>query len=188
MFKNSFVKLACINPVVEVGLPLENAKEIVNALKKSKASINLLPELATTGYTCGDLFYHEGLLKENYEAIDYIVKNNPSKGIVVFGAPLELSGSLFNCAIVVKEHEILGVVENMAWFESKLTGEREYVFGRGGGENLAEELRTDLLAQIPLGQPDWTDEDFAPSVYAEDHPTGKTYLDMAQKIVDKLTK
>ena len=29
MFKNSFVKLACINPVVEVGLPLENAKEIV---------------------------------------------------------------------------------------------------------------------------------------------------------------
>ena len=85
-------------------------------------------------------------------------------------------------------HEILGVVENMSWFESKLTGEREYVFGRGGGEKLAEELRTELLAQIPLGQPDWTDEDFAPSVYAADHPTGKTYLDMAQKIVEKLTK
>ena len=50
------------------------------------------------------------LIKENYEAIDYIVKNNPSKGIVVFGAPLELAGSLFNCAIVLKEHEILGVV------------------------------------------------------------------------------
>ena len=110
MFKNSFVKLACINPVVEVGLPLENAKEIVNALKKSRASINLFPELATTGYSCGDLFHHEGLMKENYEAIDYIVKNNPSKGIVVFGAPLELTGSLFNCAIVIKEHEILGIV------------------------------------------------------------------------------
>ena len=75
MFKNSFVKLACINPVVEVGLPLENAKEIVNALKKSRASINLFPELATTGYSCGDLFHHEGLMKENYEAIDYIEKN-----------------------------------------------------------------------------------------------------------------
>jgi NAD+ synthase (glutamine-hydrolysing) len=110
MFKNSFVKLACINPVVEVGLPLENAKEIVNALKKSRASINLFPELATTGYSCGDLFHHEGLMKENYEAIDYIVKNNPSKGIVVFGAPLELTGSLFNCAIVIKEHEILGII------------------------------------------------------------------------------
>ena len=85
-------------------------------------------------------------------------------------------------------HEILGVVENMAWFESKLTGEREYVFGRGGGPKLAEELRTDLLGQVPLGQPDWEDEDFAPSVYAEDHPTGKLYMEMAQKIVGKLSK
>ncbi|WP_413364054.1 P-loop NTPase [Lysinibacillus sp. 3P01SB] len=85
-------------------------------------------------------------------------------------------------------HEILGVVENMAWFQSKLTGEREYVFGRGGGPKLAEELRTDLLGQVPLGQPDWEDEDFAPSVYAEDHPTGKLYLEMAQKVVEKLAK
>ncbi|CAM5203272.1 Iron-sulfur cluster carrier protein OS=Ureibacillus acetophenoni OX=614649 GN=SAMN05877842_1055 PE=3 SV=1 [Ureibacillus acetophenoni] len=30
-------------------------------------------------------------------------------------------------------HDILGVIENMAWFESKLTGEKEYVFGKGGG-------------------------------------------------------
>ncbi|MFF5996273.1 P-loop NTPase [Lysinibacillus sp. KU-BSD001] len=85
-------------------------------------------------------------------------------------------------------HEILGVIENMAWFESKLTGEREYVFGQGGGPKLAEELRTDLLGQIPLGQPDWADEDFAPSVYAEDHATGKIYLEIAGRIVDKLTK
>lgn len=85
-------------------------------------------------------------------------------------------------------HEILGVVENMAWFESKLTGEREYVFGRGGGPKLAEELRTDLLGQVPLGQPDWEDDDFAPSVYAEDHPTGKLYMEMAQKLVEKSAK
>ncbi len=85
-------------------------------------------------------------------------------------------------------HEILGVVENMAWFQSKLTGEREYVFGRGGGPKLAEELRTDLLGQVPLGQPDWEDEDFAPSVYAENHPTGKLYLEMAQKVIDQLAK
>lgn len=85
-------------------------------------------------------------------------------------------------------HEILGVVENMAWFESKTTGEREFVFGKGGGAKLAEELRTELLAQIPLGQPDWTEEDFAPSIYAADHPTGELYLEMARKITEKLTK
>ena len=63
------------------------------------------------------------------------------------------------------DHEILGVIENMAWFESK-SKEKEYVFGKGGGPKLADELRTELLGQIPLGQPDWNDDDFAPSVYS----------------------
>lgn len=84
------------------------------------------------------------------------------------------------------EHEILGVIENMAYFESKLTGEKEYVFGQGGGEKLAEELNTKVLGQLPLGQPDWDEEDFAPSVYKEDHKLGKIYHDIAQKVVNTL--
>lgn len=83
------------------------------------------------------------------------------------------------------EHELLGVIENMSWFESKVTGEREFVFGKGGGNRLSEELRTDLLGQIPLGQPDWDEEDFAPSVYAENHPIGKIYTKIAEKIIQK---
>ena len=86
------------------------------------------------------------------------------------------------------DHELLGVIENMSWFESKVTGEREYVFGKGGGTRLAEELRTDLIGQIPLGQPDWNEEDFAPSVYAEDHPIGKIYTEIATNILDKTKK
>ena len=85
------------------------------------------------------------------------------------------------------DHEVLGVIENMAWFESK-SGDKEYVFGKGGGPKLADELRTDLLGQIPLGQPDWNEADFAPSVYAETHATGKIYLDIAAKVADKLAK
>lgn len=81
------------------------------------------------------------------------------------------------------DHGLLGVIENMAWFESKTTGEKEYVFGQGGGVRLAEELRTELLGQIPLGQPDWNEEDFAPSVYEEDHPIGQIYMDIAKKVV-----
>lgn len=85
-------------------------------------------------------------------------------------------------------HEVLGVIENMSWFESESTGNKEYVFGKGGGPKLAEELRTELLGQIPLGQPDWSEEDFAPSVYAEAHSTGKLYLDIAKQVINKLTK
>ncbi|WP_026023118.1 Mrp/NBP35 family ATP-binding protein [Paenisporosarcina sp. TG20] len=84
-------------------------------------------------------------------------------------------------------HEVLGVIENMAWFQSKTSNEKEYVFGKGGGTKLAEELRVELLGQIPLGQPDWDEEDFAPSVYAETHSTGKMYGEIALKIINKLT-
>jgi ATP-binding protein involved in chromosome partitioning len=84
------------------------------------------------------------------------------------------------------EHEILGVVENMSYFESKLTGEKEYVFGKGGGERLARELQTEVLAQIPLGQPDVSEEDFSPSVYEEGSVQGDIFQAMARKVIDKV--
>lgn len=86
------------------------------------------------------------------------------------------------------DHEVLGVIENMAWFQSKTSNEKEYVFGKGGGPKLADELRTELLGQIPLGQPDWNEEDFAPSVYSETHSTGKIYEEIALKVISKLNK
>lgn len=85
------------------------------------------------------------------------------------------------------EHEVLGVIENMAYYESKITGEREYVFGQGGGDKLAEELTTEVLGRLPLRQPDWDENDFAPSIYQEDHSLGKIYMEIAKK-VSSLTK
>ncbi|AUD12652.1 MULTISPECIES: Mrp/NBP35 family ATP-binding protein [unclassified Planococcus (in: firmicutes)] len=82
-------------------------------------------------------------------------------------------------------HEVLGVVENMSWFESQGSGKKEYIFGKGGGAKLAEELQAPLLGQIPLGQPDWDENDFAPSVYAENHPTGKIYGEIAQQVLQQ---
>lgn len=84
-------------------------------------------------------------------------------------------------------HEIIGVVENMAYYECKDCGAKDYVFGRGGGAKLAEELHTDLLAQIPLGAPDnhVSEPDFSPSVYKEDSPGGKLYIGLAQAVIDR---
>lgn len=86
------------------------------------------------------------------------------------------------------DHEIIGVIENMSYFESQVTGEKEYVFGKGGGEKLAEELNTNVLGNIPLGQPNWDEEDFAPSIYKEDHKIGALYAEIAQKVVETLEK
>ncbi|OMP67913.1 Mrp/NBP35 family ATP-binding protein [Domibacillus epiphyticus] len=86
------------------------------------------------------------------------------------------------------DHEVVGVIENMAYFENKATGEKEYIFGQGGGDKLADELRTELLGRLPLQQPDWNENDFAPSVYAEDHPLGAIYQEIAKKLDTKLAK
>jgi ATP-binding protein involved in chromosome partitioning len=83
------------------------------------------------------------------------------------------------------KHEIVGVVENMAYYECGDCGKKEYVFGRGGGAKLASELHTDLLAQIPLGAPDNhpSEADYSPSVYKEDTATGQIYLEMADRVI-----
>ncbi|WP_420842605.1 Mrp/NBP35 family ATP-binding protein [Fervidibacillus halotolerans] len=87
---------------------------------------------------------------------------------------------------VQTNHKIIGIIENMAYFESKTTGEKEYVFGRGGGEKLAEELQVPLLGKIPLDQPYWDEDEFAPSVYQIKHKIGKIYFNIAEKMVDLL--
>jgi ATP-binding protein involved in chromosome partitioning len=83
------------------------------------------------------------------------------------------------------KHEIIGVVENMSYYECGGCGKKEYIFGRGGGAKLAEELHCELLAQIPLGAPDnhIAEPDFSPSVYKEHTATGQIYMEVARKII-----
>lgn len=85
-------------------------------------------------------------------------------------------------------HDILGVVENMTYYECPKCGEKDYVFGRGGGAKLADELHTELLAQLPLGAPDnhIAEPDYAPSVYKADSSTGRLYLQLASAVLDNL--
>src|SRR5699024_12833023 len=81
------------------------------------------------------------------------------------------------------DNKIIGVIEKMAYFENEETGKKEYVFGSGGGENLADVLKTKVLGRLALKQ-HYLDEDvFAPSIYQEDHPVGKEYHLIASKIV-----
>lgn len=88
------------------------------------------------------------------------------------------------------EHEVLGIVENMAYYECKGCGQKDYIFGRGGGAQLAETLHTELLAQIPLGAPDnhISEPDFTPSVYKPNSQTGMIYNELATHIIEKCAK
>lgn len=46
-------------------------------------------------------------------------------------------------------HDVIGVIENMAWFTAD-DGKQYRIFGEGGGQALAEEIGVPLMAQIPL--------------------------------------
>ena len=93
-------------------------------------------------------------------------------------------------AMAIKtNHEILGVVENMSYFKCGECGHQESIFGKGGGLKLADELKTSLLAKIPLGQTEYDPEDpsSATSVYDADSWIGQLYLALAKE-VDELSQ
>lgn len=83
-------------------------------------------------------------------------------------------------------HEIIGVIENMAYFLNSATGKKEYLFGRGGGDTLANELSTELLGRIPLAQPDEKGESGSSSVFSLNHPVGLKYQEIARKTIKKM--
>jgi len=77
------------------------------------------------------------------------------------------------------KHTILGVVENMAYFEHS-NGEKNYLFGQGGAEKLADELQTSIIAQVPFAQPE---ENTGSSVYDEDSIIGEVFTHLAEDLM-----
>ncbi|MFK5883602.1 MAG: NAD(+) synthase [Candidatus Izemoplasma sp.] len=110
MYKNGFIKVASITPKLKVGNPAYNVNEMLNILKDVKSSIAVFPELGVTAYTCNDLFYQESLLTAAKEGVELFLKENPFKGIVVIGVPLEIDGVLYNTAFVIEGNKIIGIV------------------------------------------------------------------------------
>lgn len=84
-------------------------------------------------------------------------------------------------------HEVLGVIENMSYYSCSHCGEKDYVFGRGGGGKLAETLHTQLLAQLPLGDPGNhpAEPDFSPSVYKTGTEIAGIYDEVASSVIAK---
>ncbi|MFA7076196.1 MAG: NAD(+) synthase [Candidatus Izemoplasmatales bacterium] len=108
--ENGFLKVALISPKIEVANPKFNVMEMVKAIENCNCHIAVFPELSISSYSAGDLFFHKNLLEDCYKGLDYFLKNSKFKGISVIGMPVVLEQIVLNCAIVVKESKILGVV------------------------------------------------------------------------------
>jgi ATP-binding protein involved in chromosome partitioning len=81
---------------------------------------------------------------------------------------------------------ILGVVENMAWFTpAKHPDEKYFIFGEGGGKNLAQELNTHLLGQIPLVMEVAEAAEKGLSVFSQgDQGAIKAFDEISEKIIN----
>ena len=68
-------------------------------------------ELTISGYTCGDLFLQQPLLTECKNQLLRIVKATENKSmLVVVGCPIVIKQKLYNCAVVISDGSILGIV------------------------------------------------------------------------------
>ncbi len=112
--KHGFIKVAAVTPDVRVADTAFNGEQIRKAMKESTeagAKIVVFPELCITGYTCGDLFWQEALLRSAKEELFRIAEESAKyDGIFFVGLPLEFHGKLYNAAAGISAGEILGFV------------------------------------------------------------------------------
>src|SRR5574344_2634763 len=109
-----FVKVRSTTFPISVGGVEKNKLSLIKTVEQAErdgVKVLVLPELCLTGYTCGDLFLSKSMQKKTEEAIHHIVEWSKDYPIFfAFGAPVAKGNCLFNCAIIVCQGHLLGVV------------------------------------------------------------------------------
>lgn len=114
MDKYGYLRVAAAYPIVELADPETNSLRIADMMTRlagKGARLIVFPELCLTGYTCGDLLNQPILPDSAMKQLGFL--QNVSKDLdttVVVGLPVRYRGRLYNCAAIVKEGEILGIV------------------------------------------------------------------------------
>ncbi len=115
--RDGWFKAAAVTPEVRVADPAFNAGEIIRWSKEAAehgAKLIVFPELALSGYSCGDLFYQETLLEGCRRELAGIRRETAGLGaLVVLGLPFVNGGKLFNAAAILYEGELLGIVPKL---------------------------------------------------------------------------
>lgn len=109
-----FVRVAAAVPMLRVADCKQNAqviKEQIDEAINEGVEIVCFPELSITGYTCADLFFTQQLQRDALDALKDICLYTREKAIVILvGAPLKVDNNLYNCAFVITDGEIIGIV------------------------------------------------------------------------------
>lgn len=110
-----YIRIACAVPPVKPGDVKKNTEDICRFMAEADGkNVDLLvfPELSMTGYTCGDLFYQDRLLDAVEEGLQKILEcsvQHPGLTAVV-GLPVRMGMQLVNCAAVIGDGSLRGLV------------------------------------------------------------------------------
>ncbi len=114
--KDGFVKVAAGTPKIRVADCRYNAEQIFTLMReadKQGVKVLALPELCLTGYTCGDLFFQDTLLRGAEEGLQTILDATKNLDMIAaVGLPVrdKWDNKLYNCAAVIQKGEILSLV------------------------------------------------------------------------------
>ena len=110
-----YIRIACAVPNVKVGDVKKNVSDICRCMAEADSKntdLLVFPELALTGYTCGDLFYQDTLHNAVENGVKEILaasEQYPALTVVV-GLPVRLGIRLANCAAVISDGCLRGLV------------------------------------------------------------------------------
>lgn len=112
--KYGFLRAAAASPGLRVADVAYNTQEIIKSMREyaaRNAQLLCLPEFCLTGYTCSDLFLQETLIRGAEQGLAEILAASCGLNLVtVVGLPVRRSGKLYNCAAVVCNGKLLGLV------------------------------------------------------------------------------
>ena len=112
--RDGFVKVAAGTPKIRVADCRYNAEQIFTLMReadKQGVRVLCLPELCLTGYTCGDLFLQDTLLRGAEEGLKTILEATRNLDMVTaVGLPVRCGSKLYNCAAVIHKGELLGLI------------------------------------------------------------------------------
>ena len=112
--KDGFIKVAAGTPHIKVADCGYNQEQILQEIRKAAAAgvqLLVLPELCLTGYTCGDLFLQDLLLREAQEALEQLVHQTAEQEIYcMVGLPVSVDCKLYNVAVFFGKGKILGCI------------------------------------------------------------------------------
>src|SRR3954447_9577757 len=128
-YSHDFVRLAVATPLVRLGDPRYNVEatlELMQRAARDKVLLAVFPELGLSAYSCEDLFHQQALIDGAEDALrTLLARTQKLRLAALVGLPIALDGRLYNCAALIAQGRLIGVVPKIY-----LPNYREFYEGR----------------------------------------------------------